>query len=108
MFIFLLLVSTTAQGLILSGTPQSYAQYSKWYIAINSTLELEFRTRGEDGLLVYMDDGGYYDFLEIKLSGGGLRVRFNQGGGPELFSLGEGLADFNWHKVVEAKITIKK
>ena len=25
-------------GLILSGTPQSYAQYSKWYIAINSTL----------------------------------------------------------------------
>jgi hypothetical protein len=35
-----------------------------------------YRTRQGDGLLVYMDDGGYYDFLEMKLVKGELHVRY--------------------------------
>ena len=34
---------------------------------------LEFRSRMENGLLLYMDDGGYYDFLELKLTRAALR-----------------------------------
>ena len=34
------------------------------------------RTRQGDGLLLYMDDGGYYDFLEMKLVRGELHVRY--------------------------------
>jgi hypothetical protein len=36
------------------------------------------RTRQGDGLLLYMDDGGYYDFLEMKLVKGELFVRYKQ------------------------------
>ena len=38
-------------------------------------LEFEFKTSNPNGLLVYMDDGGYYDFLEIKLVNSNLRLR---------------------------------
>ena len=30
-------------------------------------------TRQGDGLIFYMDDGGYFDFIEIKLVSGALR-----------------------------------
>jgi hypothetical protein len=39
------------------------------------------RTRQGDGLLLYMDDGGYYDFLEMKIVKGELFVRYIQAAG---------------------------
>ena len=44
-----------------------------------------FRTRQGDGLLVYMDDGGYYDFLEMKLVKGELHVRYDELFGSSLY-----------------------
>ena len=86
-------------ALNLEGSSSSYAQFSKWYIEVNSSLELEFRTRQSDGLLVYMDDGGYYDFLEVKLVSGTVRLRFNLGEGSETISLGRDLHNGAWHRV---------
>ena len=59
----------------LEGTRTSYAQFQKWYPTKNGSIEFEFRTAVPDGVLLYTDDGGYYDFVEIKLVSGSLRLR---------------------------------
>ena len=42
---------------------------------------------------------GYYDFLEVKLVSGTVRLRFNLGDGAETISLGRDLNNGVWHKV---------
>jgi len=101
MLLMLLIVVAVGklEALTLEGSSSSYAQFSKWYIDVNSSLELEFRTREQDGVLLYMDDGGYYDFMEIKLVSGQVRLRYNLGEGAETISLGRGLNNGHWHRV---------
>ena len=86
-------------ALTLEGSSTSYAQFAKWFTTTNSSIELEFRTRQSDGLLVYLDDGGYYDFLELKLVSGRLRCRFNFGSGAETLAMGQDLDNGVWHKL---------
>ena len=97
--LLVLLTLSNILALTLEGSSSSYAQFSKWYIDVNSSLELEFRTREPDGVLVYMDDGGYYDFMEIKLVGGQVRLRYNLGEGAETINLSRGLNNGHWHRV---------
>ena len=93
------IISLQISALNLEGSSTSYAQFAKWFTSTNSSLELEFRTRQPDGLLVYLDDGGYYDFLELKLVSGRLRCRFNFGGGAESLAMGQDLNNGVWHQL---------
>lgn len=62
-------------------------------------MELEFKTDQPNGLLLYTDDGGTYDFFELKLVNGALRLRYNLGGGAQIVTVGSNLNDGHWHKV---------
>ncbi|XP_024942008.1 neurexin-1 isoform X3 [Cephus cinctus] len=84
---------------VLEGSATSYAQFRKWNAALNGTLELEFKTDQGNGLLLYTDDGGTYDFFEIKLVESALRLRYNLGGGAQIVTVGHDLGDGRWHKV---------
>lgn len=86
-------------GFILDGTQNSYAQFRKWYAGLNGTLELEFKTEQPNGLVLYTDDGGTYDFFELKLVEGALRLRYNLGGGAQIITVGRDIHDGHWHKV---------
>lgn len=86
-------------GFTLDGTQNSFAQFRKWYSGLNGTLELEFKTEQPNGLLLYTDDGGTYDFFELKLVEGVLRLRYNLGGGAQIITVGRDLHDGHWHKV---------
>ena len=89
-----------SQAFILEGSQTSYAQFKKWYTSGNATIEFEFLTSLPNGLLLYTDDGGYYDFLEVKLVDGSLRTRLNLGNGAQIVDLGRELNDgYSWHKV---------
>ena len=71
--------------------------------ASNQILDILYSSlcsRQGDGLLLYMDDGGYFDFIEVKLVSGALRCRFNLGEGAETLSLGRELDDGAWHRSV--------
>ncbi|XP_050438780.1 neurexin-1a isoform X2 [Adelges cooleyi] len=83
-------------GLILEGT---YGQFRKWNAGENGTLEMEFKTRSPSGLLMYTDDGGTYDFFELKMVEGILRLRYNLGGGAQILVAGHDLFDDRWHRV---------
>lgn len=76
-----------------------YSQFRKWNAGLNGTLELEFKTDQPNGLLLYTDDGGTYDFFELKLVNGVLRLRYNLGGGAQILTTGTNLHDGHWHKV---------
>lgn len=86
-------------GFVLDGSQNSYAQFRKWYTGLNGSLELEFKTEQPNGLLLYTDDGGTYDFFELKLVEGALRLRYNLGGGAQIITVGRDLHDGHWHKV---------
>lgn len=86
-------------GFVLDGTQNSYAQFRKWYSGLNGSLELEFKTEQPNGLVLYTDDGGTYDFFELKLVEGSLRLRYNLGGGAQIITVGRDIHDGHWHKV---------
>lgn len=92
-----LIVLTT--GFILDGSPTSFAQFPRWHAGLNGTLSLKFRTREPNGLLLYTDDGGTYDFFEVKLVEGNARLRFNLGGGTAILAAGKNLHDSQWHQL---------
>jgi hypothetical protein len=86
-------------GFTLDGTQNSFAQFRKWYSGLNGSLELELKTEQPNGLVLYTDDGGTYDFFELKLVEGVLRLRYNLGGGAQIITVGRDLHDGHWHKV---------
>ncbi|XP_064212008.1 neurexin 1 [Tribolium castaneum] len=88
-----------SSGFLLDGSTNSYSQFRKWGGGTNGTLEFEFKTDQANGLLLYTDDGGTYDFFEIKLVEGALRLRYNLGGGAQIITVGRDLNDGHWHKV---------
>lgn len=82
--------------LVLDGT---YGQFRKWNAGLNGTLEMEFKTRTPNGLLMYTDDGGTYDFFELKMVEGTMRLRYNLGAGAQILMAGHDLYDGRWHRV---------
>ncbi|XP_071876992.1 neurexin 1 isoform X3 [Bombus fervidus] len=93
------LLSQVATSFVLEGSTTSYAQFRKWNAGLNGTLEFEFKTEQGNGLLLYTDDGGTYDFFEVKLVESALRLRYNLGGGAQIVTVGHDLGDGHWHKV---------
>lgn len=89
----------TSRAFVLDGSSSSFAQFRRWNVALNGTLEFEFKTEQGNGLLLYTDDGGTYDFFEIKLVESALRLRYNLGGGAQIVTVGRDLGDGRWHKV---------
>ena len=83
----------------LEGSQTSYAKYPKWNPCHNGSLSFEFKTDQPNGLLLYADDGGRYDFFEVKIVGGVIRLRWNLGNGAVILTLGQNLNDEEWHKV---------
>lgn len=87
------------QAFVLDGSQSSFAQFRKWYSGLNGSMELELKTEQPNGLVLYTDDGGTYDFFEVKLVEGALRLRYNLGGGAQIITVGRDLHDGHWHKV---------
>ncbi|XP_037891769.1 neurexin-3 [Glossina fuscipes] len=97
--VLLSLTSCAVHAFHLDGSQNSFAQFRKWYVGLNGSLELEFKTEQPNGLVLYTDDGGTYDFFELKLVEGALRLRYNLGGGAQIITVGRDLHDGHWHKV---------
>lgn len=85
-------------GFVLEGSTSSYARYPCWEPGLNGSIVFEFKTDQSDGLLMYNDDGGQFDFFEIKLLSGSLRLRLNLGSGAATVQVGSDLNDYMWHK----------
>jgi hypothetical protein len=63
--LLLCVLVSPCQSIRFLGETDTYAKYPKWDACINASIAFEFRTRQKDGLLMYTDDNGKYDYLQV-------------------------------------------
>uniref|UniRef100_A0A452RMY8 Neurexin 2 n=1 Tax=Ursus americanus TaxID=9643 RepID=A0A452RMY8_URSAM len=88
--------------LLFGGGPGQWARYARWAGAASSgELSFSLRTNATRALLLYLDDGGDCDFLELLLVDGRLRLRFTLScAEPATLQLDTPVADDRWHMVL--------
>ncbi|XP_065737999.1 neurexin-2-beta isoform X6 [Phocoena phocoena] len=100
--LMLLTLAAGASGLEFGGGPGQWARYARWAGAASSgELSFSLRTNATRALLLYLDDGGDCDFLELLLVEGRLRLRFTLScAEPATLQLDTLVADDRWHMVL--------
>nr|XP_039259128.1 neurexin-3a-like isoform X5 [Styela clava] len=67
---------------------------------ISSVFSFEFRSSLRNGLLLYLDDGGPRDYIELSLRSGILQLSFKFGNARSVkVTVGKNLDDRRWHSV---------
>ncbi|XP_029568664.1 neurexin-3a-like [Salmo trutta] len=64
-------------SLEFTGAPGQWARYLRWDASTCSDLSFQFKTDVSTALLLYFDDGGYCDFLQLMVVEGKLQLRFS-------------------------------
>uniref|UniRef100_A0A8C4I852 Neurexin 1a n=1 Tax=Dicentrarchus labrax TaxID=13489 RepID=A0A8C4I852_DICLA len=91
-----------AQGEVLEfgGVSSQWGRFPVWNACCESVLSFSLRTHSQEGLLLYLDDEGFCDFLELLLLHGHLRLRFSIFcAEPAELQSGVAVSDGNWHAV---------
>ncbi|XP_078284243.1 neurexin-2-like [Rhinoraja longicauda] len=88
-------------ALEFGGAAGQWARYGRWDAGSHGQLSFSLKTNASKALLLYVDDGGYCDFLELMVAGGRLRLRFSIfcAEPAELLSA-ERVDDDRWHMVL--------
>lgn len=68
---------STCLGLEFLGTPGQWARYLCWDASTRGDLTFQFKTEASEALLLYFDDGGYCDFLQLSVVESRLQLRFS-------------------------------
>ncbi|NXX74674.1 NRX2A protein, partial [Urocolius indicus] len=99
----LLLLPPPSRGAALefSGSPGQWARYRRWSPATGDRLSFSFKTNVSRALLLYLDDGGNCDFLELLVTEGRLRLRFAIAcAEPAAVQPATAVSDGRWHEVL--------
>ncbi|XP_075950063.1 neurexin 1a isoform X2 [Anarhichas minor] len=95
-------VGSQAQGEVLEfgGVSSQWGRFPVWNACCESVLSFSLRTHSQEGLLLYLDDEGFCDFLELLLLHGHLRLRFSIFcAEPAELQSGVAVSDGHWHAV---------
>ncbi|NXG57031.1 NRX2A protein, partial [Hemiprocne comata] len=88
-------------ALEFGGAPGQWARYPRWAPGPGTQLSFSLKTNISRGLLLYLDDGGNCDFLELLVAQGRLRLRFGIAcAEPATLPPPPGVNDGRWHRVV--------
>lgn len=95
--------TSTTQALRFLGESETYARYPKWHACQNASISFEFRTRQASALLLYTDDNGRYDYLQLALTKGSIRLWINfvaeENRYVDIEANTDPLDDGEWHRV---------
>ncbi|XP_070182663.1 neurexin 1-like [Littorina saxatilis] len=95
--------TSTAQGLRFLGERETYARYPIWNACQNASISFEFRTRQPTALLLYTDDNSRYEYLQLALTKGAVRlwIKFEAMDSQfvDIEANTEALNDGQWHRV---------
>ncbi|XP_035469000.1 neurexin 1a isoform X8 [Scophthalmus maximus] len=95
-------VGGQAQGEVLEfgGVSSQWGRFPVWNACCESVLSFSLRTHSQEGLLLYLDDEGFCDFLELLLLHGHLHLRFSIFcAEPAELQSGVAVSDGRWHAV---------
>ncbi|XP_053386148.1 uncharacterized protein LOC123539409 isoform X3 [Mercenaria mercenaria] len=95
-------VIKVSNALHFTKTSRTFAKFPKWNACTNSSFSFDFKTGNSKALLMYTDDNGGYDYVELMVHGGAVRLRMNIVDGHEgsiEITLGRNVNDRRWHRV---------
>ncbi|XP_034381181.1 neurexin 3a isoform X1 [Cyclopterus lumpus] len=84
-------------GLEFLGTPGQWARYLRWDASTRGDLSFQFKTEASEALLLYFDDGGYCDFLQLSVVEGRLQLSFSIDCAETTVVSDRRVDDSNWH-----------
>ncbi|XP_067831834.1 neurexin-1-like isoform X15 [Heptranchias perlo] len=88
-------------ALEFGGTAGQWARYARWDAGSQGELSFSLKTNVSKSLLLYVDDGGYCDFLELMIIDSRLRLRFTIFCvEPATLYLDTKVNDDRWHMVL--------
>ncbi|XP_051887105.1 neurexin 3a isoform X15 [Pristis pectinata] len=79
-FCVVLLLSSLAGlclGIEFTGAPGLWTRYTRWDASTRSDLSFQFKTELSSALLLYFDDGGYCDFVQLMIVEGKIQLKFS-------------------------------
>ncbi|XDV50983.1 hypothetical protein PO909_019945 [Leuciscus waleckii] len=89
-----------AAGLGFTGSDGQWASFPMWNACCESQMSFSMKTKSSKGLLVYFDDEGFCDFLELHIHTGKLRLCFSIFCAEPACVLSDVLiSDNQWHSV---------
>ncbi|XP_050814819.1 neurexin-2-beta isoform X19 [Gopherus flavomarginatus] len=88
-------------ALEFGGTTGQWARYARWDASSLGELSFSLKTNVSRALVLYLDDGGNCDFLELMIADGRLRLRFTIScAEPAKLHLETPVDDDRWHMVL--------
>ncbi|XP_064195422.1 neurexin-3-like isoform X10 [Anguilla rostrata] len=94
-------------GLEFSGAPGQWARFRRWDASTRSDLSFQVKTGVSSALLLYLDDGGYCDFLLLAVSEGKLQLRFSIDCAETSVVSNRRVNDSNWHFVTISRSNLR-
>ncbi|KAK9391272.1 neurexin-2-like [Crotalus adamanteus] len=88
-------------ALEFGGAPGQWARYARWDASSSGELSFSIKTNVSRALVLYLDDGGNCDFLELLILEGRFRLRFTIScAEPASLHLETPINDDRWHMVL--------
>ncbi|XP_026506150.1 neurexin-2-beta isoform X10 [Terrapene carolina triunguis] len=88
-------------ALEFGGATGQWARYARWDASSLGELSFSLKTNVSRALVLYLDDGGNCDFLELMIADGRLRLRFTIScAEPAKLHLETPVGDDRWHMVL--------
>lgn len=105
-----LLLSTVlgaSLGLEFPGTLGQWARFLRWDASTRSDLSFRLKTDASTALVLYFDDGGYCDFLQLMLVEGKMQLRFSIDCAETTLLSDKRVNDSAWHSVLIGRSNLR-
>lgn len=102
----LLLAELVLTGIALEyeGVPGQWTRYSRWDAKTTGELSFILKTNVSKALVLYLDDGGNCDFLELLVADGRLQMRFTiHCAEPASLHTETRINDQRWHRILVSR-----
>lgn len=97
----LLWMTAATVALEFEGVPGQWARYRPWQAGALGELSFALKTNISKAVVLYLDDGGNCDFLELLIADGRLHLRFAMHcGEPASLHTETRVNDERWHRVL--------
>uniref|UniRef100_A0A8C8GMQ8 Neurexin-1-alpha n=1 Tax=Oncorhynchus tshawytscha TaxID=74940 RepID=A0A8C8GMQ8_ONCTS len=99
-FFRLAIIAYIGASMEFTGAEGQWARFPMWNACCESEMSFNMKTKSSHGLLVYFDDEGFCDFLELLIHNGKLSLRFSIFcAEPAMVLTNTTVNDSQWHTV---------
>ncbi|XP_042597958.1 neurexin-3a isoform X15 [Cyprinus carpio] len=94
-------------GLEFTGSQGQWARYLRWDASTRSDLNFQFKTDVSTALILYFDDGGFCDFLQLMVVEGKLQLQFGIDCAETTVVSDKRVNDSSWHSATLSRYNLR-